>query len=125
MHKCLSCDHFLTAETICDEIWTSVSWKNDVAMATGGYTGAPDRNWATTGGERTAQGKIPAARMVNAAAAASGEATLAAAPTVPNSFSPAEYSDSETVTGPAPRGVFCLPVAVHPRLSFRIPSSRA
>ena len=98
---------------------------NDVAVTTGGYTGAPDRTWAATGGERTAQGMSPAAGMVNAAAAASGEAALAAAPGVPKSFSPAEYSDSETVTGPAPRGVFCLPTAVRPRLPFWIPSSRA
>ena len=96
---------------------------NDVAVTTSGYTGAPDRTWAATGGERIAQGKSPAARMVNAAAAASGEAALAAAPSVPNLFSPAEYSDSETVTGLAPRGVFCLPTAARPRLPYRIPRS--
>ena len=97
---------------------------NNAAMTHGGYTGAPDRTWAATGGERTAQGKSPAEGMMNAAAAASGEAALAAAPGVPDSFSPAEDSDSETVTGPAPRGVFCLPAAVRPRLPFRIPRSR-
>lgn len=97
---------------------------NDVAVTNGGFTEAPDRIWAATGGERTAQGRSPAARMVNAAAAASGEAALAAAPGVPSSFSPAEYSDSETVTGPAPRGIFCLPTTVRPRLPYRIPRSR-
>ncbi len=97
---------------------------NDVAVTNGGFTGATDRICEETGGERTSKGRSPAARMVNAAAAASGEAALAAAPGVPSSFSPAEYSDSETETGPAPRGVFCLPAAVRPRLPYRIPRSR-
>ena len=103
----------------------SAEASNDAAVTTAGYTGAPDRAWAATGGVRTAQGKSFAASMVNAAAAASGEAALAAAPGVPDSFSPAEYSDSETVTGPASRGVFCLPTAVRPRLPYRVPRSRA
>ena len=56
---------------------------NGVAVTNGGYTGAPDRTWAATGGERTARGKSPAARMANAAAAASGEAALPAASRLP------------------------------------------
>ena len=87
-------------------VTTGAEPANDVAVTTGGFTGAPGRTWARTGGERTAQGKSPAARMANAAATASGEAALAAAPGIPSSFSPAEYSDSETVTGPASRRGF-------------------